>query len=115
MTTERELPVWRSLMYVPVNVDKYVDKAHTRGADVIQLDIEDSVPPAEKAKARTLVEAAAKKVRRGGADVVVRINRPLSLAVRDLEHAICPDVDAIACTKIDSASHIKLQIGRAHV
>jgi citrate lyase subunit beta/citryl-CoA lyase len=95
-------------MYVPVNVDKYVDKAHTRGADVIQLDVEDSVPPAEKEKARTLVEAAAKKVRRGGADVVVRINRPLSLAVRDLEHSICPDVDAIACTKIDSASHVKL-------
>ena len=95
-------------MYVPVNVDKYVDKAHTRGADVIQLDIEDSVPPAEKAKARTLVEAAAKKVRRAGADVVVRINRPLSLAVRDLEHSICPDVDAIACTKIDSASHVRL-------
>jgi citrate lyase subunit beta/citryl-CoA lyase len=95
-------------MYVPVNVDKYVDKAHTRGADVIQLDVEDSVPPAEKAKARTLVEAAAKKVRRAGADVVVRINRPLSLAVRDLEHSICPDVDAIACTKVDSASHIRL-------
>ena len=104
----RELPVWRSLMYVPVNVDKYVDKAHTRGADVIQLDVEDSVPPAEKEKARTLVEAAAKKVRRGGADVVVRINRPLSLAVRDLEHSVCPDVDAIACTKVDSASHVKL-------
>jgi citrate lyase subunit beta/citryl-CoA lyase len=104
----RELPVWRSLMYVPVNVDKYVDKAHTRGADVIQLDVEDSVPPAEKDKARTLVEAAAKKVRRAGADVVVRINRPLSLAVRDLEHSICPDVDAIACTKVDSASHVRL-------
>ena len=27
------MPVWRSLMYVPVNVEKYVDKAHTRGAD----------------------------------------------------------------------------------
>jgi hypothetical protein len=24
-----DLPVWRSLMYVPVNVEKYVDKAHT--------------------------------------------------------------------------------------
>jgi citrate lyase subunit beta/citryl-CoA lyase len=42
-------------------------------------------------------------VRRGGADVVVRINRPLALAVRDLEHSICPDVDGIACPKIDSA------------
>ena len=105
---KRELPVWRSLMYVPVNVDKYVDKAHTRGADVIQLDLEDSVPPAEKEKARTLVEAAAKKVRRAGADVVVRINRPLQLAVRDLEHSICPDVDGIAVTKVDSASHLRL-------
>jgi citrate lyase subunit beta/citryl-CoA lyase len=105
---KRELPVWRSLMYVPVNVDKYVDKAHTRGADVIQLDLEDAVPPAEKDKARTLVEAAAKKVRRSGADVVVRINRPLALAVRDLEHSVCPDVNGIAITKADSASHVRL-------
>src|ERR1041384_5053683 len=104
----RELPVWRSLMYVPVNVEKYVDKAHTRGADVIQLDLEDAVPVSEKAKARTLVAAAAKKVRRGGADVVVRINRPLSLAVRDIEHSICPNVDGIGVTKADSASHVKL-------
>jgi citrate lyase subunit beta / citryl-CoA lyase len=103
-----DLPVWRSLMYVPVNVEKYVEKAHTRGADCIQLDLEDSVPPAEKEHARTLVEKAAARVKRGGADVVVRINRPLSLAVRDLEHSICPDVNAVACTKIDSASHVKL-------
>jgi len=104
----RALPVWRSLLYVPANVEKYVEKAHTRGADVIQLDLEDSVPPAEKAHARTLVERNAARVRRGGADVVVRINQPLALAVRDLEHSILPDVDGIACTKIDSASHVKL-------
>ena len=103
-----DLPVWRSLMYVPVNVEKYVDKAHTRGADAIQLDLEDSVPASEKDRARTLVEAAAARVKRGGADVIVRINRPLSTAVRDLEHSICPDVTGIACTKIDSASHVKL-------
>jgi citrate lyase subunit beta/citryl-CoA lyase len=103
-----DLPVWRSLLYVPVNVEKFVDKAHTRGADVIQLDLEDAVPPAEKEKARTLVEKNAARVRRGGADVVVRINQPLSLAVRDLEASICPDVDGIAITKADSASHVKL-------
>ena len=103
-----DLPVWRSLMYVPVNVDKYVDKAHTRGADVIQLDLEDSVPPSEKERARTLVEKAAARVKRGGADVIVRINRPLSMTVRDLEQSICPDVNGIAVTKVDSASHVKL-------
>jgi citrate lyase subunit beta / citryl-CoA lyase len=103
-----DLPVWRSLLYVPVNVEKFIEKAHTRGADVIQLDLEDAVPPAEKEKARTLVEKNAARVRKGGADVVVRINQPLSLAVRDLEHSICPDVDGIAVTKTDSASHVRL-------
>jgi citrate lyase subunit beta/citryl-CoA lyase len=102
------LPVWRSLMYVPVNVEKYVDKAHTRGADCIQLDLEDSVPAAEKDSARMLVPKAASRVRRGGADVVVRINRPLDLAVRDLEAVIGPDVDGIAVTKAQGADHLRL-------
>lgn len=105
---KRNLPVWRTLLYVPVNVERYVDKAHTRGADVIQLDLEDAVPHAEKAYARTLVEKSAARVRRGGADVLVRINRPIAMAVRDIEASICPDVDAIAITKCDSASHVRI-------
>ena len=84
MTITRDLPVWRSLMYVPINVDKFVTRAHTRGADVIQLDLEDSVPPSEKAAARQLVERVTPQVRAGGGDVVVRINRPIQLAVRDI-------------------------------
>lgn len=104
----RALPVWRSMMYVPINVDKYVDKAHTRGADAVILDLEDSIPAAEKDEARKLVPAAAKRVSRGGADVVVRINQPLRLAVRDIEAAIGPDVLALQLPKIDSASHIRL-------
>lgn len=103
-----EPPVWRSLLYVPVNVEKFIDRAHARGADVIQLDLEDAVPPAEKANARKLVERNAPRVRRGGADVVVRINQPLALAVRDIEHSVCPDVDALAITKADGASHVRL-------
>jgi citrate lyase subunit beta/citryl-CoA lyase len=103
-----DLPVWRSLLYVPVNVEKFVEKAHTRGADCIQLDLEDSVPAAEKGSARQLVEGAAARVRRGGADVVVRINRPLSMAVRDLEAAVCANVNGIAVTKVQSADHLKL-------
>jgi citrate lyase subunit beta/citryl-CoA lyase len=104
----RSLPVWRSLLYVPANVEKFVDRAHTRGADVIQLDLEDSVPPAEKDRARTLVDAAATRVRRGGADVVVRINRPLSHAVRDIEACVLPQIDGLAITKVESASHLRL-------
>jgi citrate lyase subunit beta / citryl-CoA lyase len=102
------LPVWRTLLYVPVNVEKFVDKAHVRGADVIQLDLEDAVPHAEKAQARTLVQKSAARVRRGGADVLVRINRPIAMAVRDIEESVCPEVDALGITKCDSASHIRL-------
>ena len=108
MSATTQWPVWRSLMYVPVNVERFVDKAHTRGADVVQIDLEDSVPPSEKDHARTLVEAVAPRVRRGGADVIVRINRPIAMAVRDIECSIVPDVDGLALTKVDSASHVKL-------
>jgi citrate lyase subunit beta/citryl-CoA lyase len=102
-----ELPVWRSLLYVPVNVEKYVEKAHTRGADCIQLDLEDSVPAAEKARARSLVQAAAARVRRGGADVVVRINSPFEASLADLEACVCAEVDGIALTKTRDAAHVR--------
>jgi len=104
---KEHLPVWRSLMYVPVNVEKYVDKAHTRGADCIQLDLEDSVPASEKGAARKLVAAAAKRVRRGGADVVVRINSPRELAEPDLDSSIDESVDGIAVTKAQSPDHVR--------
>lgn len=104
----RDLPVWRSLLFVPVNVDRFVDKAHTRGADAIQLDLEDSIPPGEKDAARARVQEAAKKVARGGADVVVRINRPWRLAVRDLEATISPLVQAVALPKVDSGDHVRM-------
>ena len=106
MTTR--LPVWRSLLYVPAHVERFVAKAHERGADCIQLDLEDSVPHAEKARARDAVAQAAARVRRGGADVLVRINRPLSLAVRDIEAAVGPDVDGLVVPKVDSAAHLRM-------
>ena len=101
------LPVWRSLLYVPVNVEQYVAKAHLRGADCIQLDLEDSVPASEKDTARHLVPAAAARVRQGGADVVVRVNSPLEMTRKDLDAAIGEDVDGIALTKAQSSDHVR--------
>lgn len=103
-----DLPVWRSMLFVPVNVPKFVETAHTRGADAIILDLEDSVPPGEKATARTLIDAAAPKVAQSGADIVVRVNQPLELCVRDMEAAISPAISALILPKIDGGSHIRL-------
>lgn len=104
----RHLPAWRSILYVPANAPRFIDSAHRRGADAIQLDLEDSVPPAEKAAARAGLRQAAARVGQAGADVLVRINRPLSLAVPDVEAAVCPAVRAITLTKVDGPSHVRL-------
>lgn len=102
------LPVWRSLLFVPVTARRFVDGAARRGADAIILDLEDSVAASEKERARELVPEAAAIVARGGADVVVRINRPLRMAVRDIEAAVGPGVLALALPKADSAEHVRL-------
>jgi citrate lyase subunit beta / citryl-CoA lyase len=106
MTTT--LPVWRSMLFVPVTQRRFVEGAHRRGADAIILDLEDAVAPSEKARARALVPEAAAIVSQGGADVVVRINRPMRMTAQDLEAAIGPGVQAIALPKAESADHVRL-------
>ena len=106
--TDRRLPVWRSALYVPANVPRFIDGAHTRGADAIIVDLEDSVPSAERPAARRDLAATAENVARGGSDVIVRINRPWRQTMLDLEAAIAPRVKALAVTKVDSADHIRL-------
>ncbi|MDP6603591.1 MAG: CoA ester lyase [Rhodospirillales bacterium] len=106
--TADEVWVWRSLLYVPANVERYVAKAHTRGADAILLDLEDSVPADEKDRARDCAAAAAETLAKAGADVAVRINQPLRIAVRDLEAVVSPNVKALAIAKTDGAGHVRL-------
>jgi citrate lyase subunit beta/citryl-CoA lyase len=101
-----DLPVWRSLMFVPVTAEKFVRTGADRGADAIILDLEDAVAPSMKEHARTLIAGAITQVSRNGADVLVRINRPWRLAVRDLEAAVVPGVAALMLTKVDSAEHV---------
>ena len=108
MSDTRKLPVWRSALYVPANVPRFIDGAHKRGADAIIVDLEDSVPIADRPAARRDLIATAENVARGGADVIVRINRPWRQAMLDLEAAIHPRVKALAVTKVDSADHIRL-------
>src|SRR5712691_7343148 len=62
--------------------------------------------PSEKKRARELVSAAAETVSQEGADVLVRINRPWRVAVRDIEAAIGPHVRGLVLPKVDSAEHV---------
>jgi citrate lyase subunit beta/citryl-CoA lyase len=104
----KDLPVWRSMLFVPVTSERFVNGAARRGADAIILDLEDAVAGSEKERARTLVPEAAQIVSRGGADVVVRLNRPMRMTVRDLEAVIGPQVHTVALPKAESAQHVQL-------
>ncbi len=109
MTLARPVPpVWRSILYVPGNVPKFIDRAHERGADCVLIDLEDSVQPAQKPEARALLAETMHKVARGGADVAVRINRPIRLAVADIEAAVRPGLSALFITKTESVQHLGL-------
>jgi citrate lyase subunit beta / citryl-CoA lyase len=105
--SEAVLPVWRSMLFVPVTVPKFVAGAAGRGADALILDLEDSVPLAEKERGRALLQEAAATVACNGADVVVRINRPWRMAVRDIEAAVSPRVQALMLTKVEGADHVR--------
>ncbi|WP_231882310.1 aldolase/citrate lyase family protein, partial [Oleiphilus sp. HI0061] len=62
-----DYPGWRTALFIPVHIEKFVAKAHTRGADAYILDLEDSVPLEQKAEARECVVPAAKTVSQDGA------------------------------------------------
>lgn len=62
----------RSLLFVPGNKPRMHEKAAGAGADALILDLEDSVPPAEKPAARPMVREALGKIR--GPALYVRVN-----------------------------------------
>lgn len=103
-----DLPLWRSMLFVPATAERFVEKAHTRDADAIYIDLEDAVAASEKPRARTLVRSVAQTVGQGGAAVLVRVNRPMRLAIPDLEASIWPEVGGVLIPKVENAAHVRL-------
>ena len=100
------LKIRRSTLIFPVNQRKFLEKAHTRGADAISLDLEDSIPPAEKGEARKLVRDAIAMVGRGGSEVIVRVNNEPDLICEDIDAAVYPGLNGIHFPKAESAEQV---------
>jgi citrate lyase subunit beta/citryl-CoA lyase len=97
----------RSSLILPVNVPRFVEKAYARGADAIVLDLEDSVPPQEKASARKLVQGSLVVAGRGGAEVLVRVNNDPALLTDDIDAAVHPGLDGLSIPKAETAAQIQ--------
>lgn len=100
------IPVWRSLLYVPANNQRFIDKAHTREADGLILDLEDSVPPGQRDAARAALKGSLDTVRIGTSDVLVRINAGAPDADADLDAAVIPGLSALVVPKAESPGQI---------
>jgi citrate lyase subunit beta/citryl-CoA lyase len=103
---DTELPYWRSLLFVPANRDRFIDGAVKRGADAYVLDLEDSVPAAEKSLTRDGLQDAVRRLSGSGVDVLVRINRPWRLAIRDIEASVAHGVTALALPKVPDPGYV---------
>ena len=102
------LPPWRSILFVPAHQQRFIAAAHQRGADAIQLDLEDSVPQDSKALARQQLPEVIAQLLQHNVDVLVRVNRELRDSVLDLESAVIAGVRAITLPKVMGAEHIAL-------
>ena len=98
----------RTLLVVPGNRQNMIEKAQTLPADVLVLDLEDSVPAAEKANARALARDSIAGLAVKGQRVFVRINSLASgYAQQDLEAVIGDGIDGISQPKPSSGDEIR--------
>jgi citrate lyase subunit beta/citryl-CoA lyase len=94
----------RSWLFVPGDSERKIQKARACGADILILDLEDSVAPAAKAAARQLAAEAIPLLAR---PVAVRIN-PLGsgLADDDLAAVMPARPDVVVLPKAESARDV---------
>jgi citrate lyase subunit beta/citryl-CoA lyase len=98
------LPILRSILSVPALRDRFVEKAADVPADVILLDLEDSVPPARKREARERARAALPLFPKRGRLLFVRPNDlSTGLLEADLDAIVGPALDGVHLPKTHDA------------
>lgn len=100
--------LFRSLIFVPGNNPRFLEKAKSLSADIVCFDLEDSVPDKEKKTARTLIKNALKKRNQYSASVFARTNAPNSNKIEaDLKEIVQKGIDGIIIPKVNSVKEIK--------
>lgn len=107
LSTNQSPFVWRSLLFVPATSERFTESALKQNADALQIDLEDSVGPDLKEVARTRVPDLADRYDAAGFDVVIRVNRPWRLLVRDIEACVRKSVKALTLPKVPDGSFIR--------
>ena len=103
----------RSLIFIPGNNQRFLEKSRTIDSDIICYDLEDSVPQEEKEIARKSIRSVIQEIYKIDDDankeriLAVRINSPTSdQIITDLKKVITPGIDAIVIPKVNDDKQI---------
>jgi citrate lyase subunit beta/citryl-CoA lyase len=98
------LELLRSLIFVPGNRANMLERGLGFAADVVMVDLEDSVPPGEKQAACDLAVEWVPKLVAAGKRVMVRVNSlDTGLTSRELSAVVSPHLAGISIGKGDTA------------
>ena len=101
--------ILRSLLFLPGNTPKMLEKGPFLEADALILDLEDAVSPREKDAARVLVRNALRTVDFRSKDIIVRINAPGldSAWQEDIREIVLPGLTMIMIPKAEDGEMIR--------
>jgi citrate lyase subunit beta/citryl-CoA lyase len=100
--------LFRSLIFVPGNNPRFLEKAKNLQADIVCFDLEDSVPDNEKVKARKLIKTALKSRKSYKSSIFVRTNSPNSGKIpTDLKEIVQKGIDGIVIPKVNNVKEMK--------
>jgi citrate lyase subunit beta / citryl-CoA lyase len=99
----------RSALYMPGSNPRALEKAKTLAADVLILDLEDSVAPEAKATARAQVTDMVRAGGFGQREILIRINALETLwGTDDLRAALAAGADAVLVPKVSAPDDLRL-------
>ena len=101
------MPLLRSLLFVPGNQPKMLDKALRFKPDAYIPDMEDSVPVQEKDTAREVIKSHLHTLRASGVPIIPRINsRDTGLAIDDATAVVGTNIYGISIGKIGTPDDV---------
>lgn len=106
MSGKREPGPIRTALFVPGNRPDRVEKAVGSGADAVIIDLEDAVPPSEKAESRSKVREKITAFRESV--ILVRVNSIGSeFLAGDLDEIVVDGLGCVVVPKVESAEDVR--------
>jgi citrate lyase subunit beta / citryl-CoA lyase len=100
--------MFRSLIFVPSNSERYINKAKTLNADIVCFDLEDSVPVNQKDIARQVINSAlTMRTTYQARNIYARINSfDSGMTLYDLKAVVQKGIDGIVLPKVSNDDEI---------